>query len=221
MAEVKSISYTESQIITSIVNGDTALYEIIIRRFNSYLYKIGRSYGYSHEDTEDLMQETYLSAFSALSKFEGRSSFKTWLVKIMLNHCYQAKLKGSYSEIKQTHLKEEVIPMFSNQMDSDKNLLNKELNLIVENALLQLPEQYRLVFSLRELNGMNVSETSEALNISPVNVKVRLSRAKSMLRSVIEKMYSPEEIFDFNLMYCNKVVDTVMSRLIKKDAQLK
>ena len=71
--------------------GETALYEIIIRRYNPYLYKTGRSYGYNHQDTEDLMQETFINAYTNLKKFENRSSFKTWVTRIMLNNCFQKK----------------------------------------------------------------------------------------------------------------------------------
>jgi RNA polymerase sigma-70 factor (ECF subfamily) len=69
------------------------------------------------------------------------------------------------------------------------------------------------VFSLRELSGLNTNETAEALGITPVNVKVRLNRARHMLRAVIEKMYAPEDIFEFNLIYCDKIVDHVMKEI--------
>jgi RNA polymerase sigma-70 factor (ECF subfamily) len=76
-----------------------------------------------------------------------------------------------------------------------------------------------MVFSLRELNGMNVAETADALSISEVNVKVRLNRAKSMLRKEIEKIYSPEDIFEFNLIYCNAIVDNVMKAILQEDTE--
>jgi RNA polymerase sigma-70 factor (ECF subfamily) len=91
--------------------------------------------------------------------------------------------------------------------------LNKELGKILEKSILALPEKYKIVFTLRELNELSIAETSEALSISAGNVKARLSRAKSMLRSEIEKMYSREEIFDFNLIYCDGMVDRVMNAI--------
>ena len=86
----------ESEIIQRIVNGEKSLYEIIVRRFNAYLYKVGRSYNYNHEDTQDLMQETFIDAYKNLSAFEGRSGFGTWLIRIMLNNCYRKKEKASF-----------------------------------------------------------------------------------------------------------------------------
>lgn len=206
--------YTDPEIISKVLSGETGLYEIIIRRYNPYLFKTGRSYGFNHADTEDLMQETYISAFSSLAKFENRSSFKTWLVKIMLHHCYQKKQKFSFQKeiTTENSLHENASPMFThNHSDTNKTIINKELGHVLENALEQIPEDYRMVFSFRELNGMNTIETSEALNISESNVKIRLNRAKSMLRKEIEKMYSPEDIFEFNLVYCDRIVERVMS----------
>ncbi|CAN5504590.1 sigma-70 family RNA polymerase sigma factor [soil metagenome] len=213
--------YADLEIISRILSGEIALYEIIIRRYNSYLFKVGRSYGLNHPDTEDLMQETYLSAYTNLNKFKNRSSFKTWLVKIMLNHCYQKKQKFSYQKEMSTEniIHENAVPMFTIP-DTGKSIINKELGNVLENALQLIPEDYRMVFSLRELNGMSIIETSEVLNISESNVKVRLNRAKSMLRTEIEKAYSPEEIFEFNLVYCDRIVKNVMA-LISQNNSLK
>jgi RNA polymerase sigma factor (sigma-70 family) len=97
--------------------------------------------------------------------------------------------------------------------DTHKVVLNRELNHIIENSLAQIPLEYRMVFSLREINGMNVSETAYALETSESNVKVRLNRAKSMLRKEIEKKYNAEEIFEFNLIYCDAMVDRVMNKI--------
>ena len=81
--------FTEAEIIRRILDGEKAMYEIIVRRFNPYLYKIGRSYNYNHEDTQDLMQDTFVDAYKNLLQFEGRSNFKTWIIRIMMNNCYR------------------------------------------------------------------------------------------------------------------------------------
>jgi RNA polymerase sigma-70 factor (ECF subfamily) len=80
-------NFTEAEIIGGVLDGEKALFEIIVRRFNPYLYKIGRSYNYNHEDTQDLMQETFIDAFKNLKQFEGRANFKTWIIRIMMNNC--------------------------------------------------------------------------------------------------------------------------------------
>jgi len=92
-------------------------------------------------------------------------------------------------------------------------IMNKELGYVIEKALKQVPLDYRMVFSLREINGLNVIETAEALNISEANVRVRLNRAKTMLKKEIEKSYKPEEIFEFNLTWCDRMVERVMEKI--------
>ena len=203
--------------IKEILSGKPALYEILIRRNNPFLYKVGRSYGFNHHDTEDLMQETYISAFYNLAKFENRSLLKTWMIRIMLNNCYQKKQKHSYQKeiLQENNLNEKNTPMFTNPISEEKSIINRELGHVLENALNQIPEDYRIVFALRELNGLSTAETAEAANISETNVKARLSRAKTMLRNEIEKMYSPEDIYEFNLIYCDRIVNFVMAELEK------
>ncbi len=207
--------YSDQQLITLILNGELALFEMIIRRNNAVLYKTGRSYNYSHEDTEDLMQEAFIDAYRNLSKFEGHATFKTWITKIMLNKCFHKKHKLSFSNETPSEISDKSIPMYSSSRNADtaKSVVNKELGLIVENALKQLSLEYRMVFSLREINGFSVEETAETLNISQSNVKTRLNRAKSMLRKEIEKYYQPEEIFEFNRVYCDAMVGRVMNEL--------
>lgn len=206
--------YTDTEIIRKITSGDTLLFEILIRRYNSLLYKTGRSYNFNHHDTMDLMQDTFVDAFSHISGFEFRSSFKTWLLRIMLNNCYRKRLKsGSKSEIHE-ELTEKSLPMSLNSNDDvNRSYINRELGHIIEQALLKIPLDYRIVFTMREISGLDIQETSDVLNISQANVKTRLNRAKAMLKKEIVKYYTPEEIFEFNLVYCDEMVNRVMSNL--------
>ena len=207
--------YSDLEVVQKIAGGEIELFEILIRRNNPFLYKVGRSYNYNHEDTQDLMQDTYIDAFTHLSGFENRSSFKTWIIKIMLNNCFKKQQKWSFKNVAPAEINDMSLPMFSNQQQTDTNnaVMNKELSFVIEHALQQVPIDYRIVFTLREINGLNVSETAETLNISESNVKARLSRAKTMLRKEVEKTYSSEEIFEFNLVYCDAMVERVMQKL--------
>ena len=209
------VQISEVDIIKRILAGELALFELLIRSNNAFLYKTGRSYKYSHEDTQDLMQDTFLDAYRNLSKFENRSSFKTWIIKIMLNNCFRKQNKCSYKNEKGSEILDSSIPMFSNDRSRDTTnaVINKELGLVVEEAMQHIPLDYRMVFTLREINGLSVDETAEVLQISQSNVKVRLNRAKAMLRKEIETSYTPEDIFEFNLIYCDALVENVMSKL--------
>lgn len=205
---------TETEIIARVINGEKSLYELIVRRFNPYLYKIGRSYNYNHEDTQDLMQETFIDAYKNLLQFEGRANFKTWIIRIMMNNCYRKKGKSSFKNEITQDVNENSTPMFTNRNnDTDKLIQNRELGHIIENAIGKLPLDYRMVFSLREINGLNVSETANLLGISEANVKVRLNRSKAMLRNEVEKTYSASELFEFNLIYCDAIVENVMKKI--------
>jgi|SRR5690242_3425516 RNA polymerase sigma-70 factor (ECF subfamily) len=207
--------YADAEIISRVNEGDIKLFEILIRRYDPFLYKIGRSYRYNHEDTEDLMQDAYINAFCSLKKFQNRASFKTWLTRIMLNGCYQKKHKLSFkNEIGEDNFQNEKSDaLFEQSYNNEKMAMNKELGRVIEKAVHNIPEDYRIVFTLRELNGLNVAETAEALDISESNVKVRLNRAKGMLQKEIKKMYSPGEIFEFNLVYCDTLVNRVMEKI--------
>lgn len=216
MSDIKiQDNYTDTEIIQEVLLGQKELFEILIRRNNPFLYKTGRSYGYNHEDTQDLMQDTFVDAYRSLAKFEGRSSFKTWLIRIMLSNCYRKKLKLSFKyELSDIVIDEVTTPIFTMETaNPDKTATNHELNRIIEDALTSLPEDYRLVFSLREISGLSGIETAEALDISEANVRTKLNRAKAMMRKEIEKSYSAEEIYEFNLKYCDLIVQNVMSRI--------
>src|SRR4051794_1203444 len=212
-----AVQYTDTEVIEQVLAGNTACFELLIRRYNALLYKTGRAYGFNHQDTEDLMQETYINAYQHLKKLEHPAVFKTWLIKIMLHQCYHKARKGSYQYEKNNEV---VVNNNTNFMnlpnsynDSARAFLKKELNQVIESSLQKLPEEYRLTFALRELAGLSVNETAELMKTSPVNVKVRLSRAKLMLRREIEQLYSAADIYEFNLIYCDKIVAAVMNKL--------
>ena len=206
---------SDIEIVRLILNGQPAFFEILVRRNNRWLYKTGRSYNYNHDDTMDLMQDTYLDAYRSLDKFEGRAAFKTWIIRIMLNNCYRKQQKTGFKNEIISTIHVNSIPMFTHSKSNDTNrsVVNNELHGVIENALQQIPHDYRIVFSLREINGLSVEETAQALTISTSNVKVRLNRAKSMLRKQIENAYTPSEIYEFNLVYCDNMVNRVMQQI--------
>jgi RNA polymerase sigma factor (sigma-70 family) len=208
---------TDSEIISKIRTGEKDYFEILIRRYNSALYKVGRSYGFAHDDVQDLMQETHISAYLYLDKFEERSTYKTWLIRIMLNKCFNWSQKKStksnltFSDVSSTvtSFSPENLP-FS---DTRNEVLNRELGMVLEKCIEQLSPDYRTVFVLRELEGLSILETAEAINISEANVKVRLNRAKAMLRKQLESWYPQAAVYEFNLIYCDQVVENVFQKI--------
>jgi RNA polymerase sigma factor (sigma-70 family) len=211
------IKSSEEEIIQKILNGEIALFEILIRRYNPLLYKISRSYNFDHEEAKDLLQETHIAAYQNIKNFEGRSSYKTWIAKIMVNKCLYKLSYGSRKyEVPNQIVDENSQPMFvPNKQTTDANLLNRELSNILEKGLEKIPVHYRTVFVLREVEGLNTAETAEMLNITPVNVKVRLNRAKTLLQKELEKYYSKAQLYDFNLIYCDIVAKNVFDTISK------
>jgi len=130
----------EVEIIRRILAGEVYLFETLIKRNNASLYKTGMSYGFNHQDVEDLMQETYINAYSNLSKFENRSSFKTWIIKIMLNQCHHKAKKFSFKNEKPKEISqnENITPMFSSITDPNNVVANKELTMILQNAICKI-----------------------------------------------------------------------------------
>jgi RNA polymerase sigma-70 factor (ECF subfamily) len=195
-------------LVKKILCGEKKLFELIIRRYNQRLFRIGLSILNHEEEAEDAMQTTYIKAYEHLEKFENRSSFGTWLTRIMINECLAQKMKKQ-------RLNSEMQKLAENNMIMTtpvQVLMNKELSHALENAISQLPEKYRLVFILREIEGMSVHETGEALEIEEANVKVRLNRAKTMLQGNLNE-YMKDHVYAFHLSRCDRMVKNVLTTL--------
>jgi RNA polymerase sigma factor (sigma-70 family) len=205
--EAASPEISDVELIKKILEGEHRLFEVIMRRYNQRLFRIGMSVLEDDTEVEDAMQTSYIKAYEHLSQFEHRSSFITWLTRIMLNQCYEQKRKKQQAT-NIIHQTDNVV----NMRAPDNVLVNKELSAILEKAIARLPEKYRLVFMLREIEDMSVRETSEALNIEEPNVKVRLNRAKNMLREDLNG-YMKDSVYSFHLSRCNRIVNHVLDYL--------
>jgi RNA polymerase sigma factor (sigma-70 family) len=206
----------ESEIIQKILNGDTAAFEILMRRTNSALYKLARGFGFNHQDAEDLMQDTHVAAYKNLSQFSFGSSYKTWISKIMFRKClYKSSLAHSKNEKPNDFMEENSRPLFntSERSGPEDRILRKEFSNILETALQNIPVHYRMVFLLREVEGTSVAETADLLAISSTNVKVRLNRAKALLQKQMESYYNSATPYEFHLMYCDRIVQNVFAQI--------
>ena len=213
---------SDETVIQKILDGEMPLFEILIRRYNAPLYKIARSFGLNHEDAEDMMQETHLKAFLNLKLFRQESSYKTWLSRIMIRNCLRQVQKASHKNEQPAseNINEEMKPLYSNSgNEMNKDMNRKEVAKLVEYSLEKIPFAYKTVFVLREMEGFSVAETAALLNISTINVKVRLNRAKTMLHKELEKLYTTSDLFEFNLVYCDQVVHNVFNKIIHQNLQ--
>jgi RNA polymerase sigma factor (sigma-70 family) len=201
----------DDEIITRILHGEKDLYSIIVRRYNQRLYRIGMSMINDDAEVEDAMQVTYINAYENLGKFAFRSSFPTWLTRILINECLLRLRKRKKSISMNDENMENVMKQNKELHTPVTATVNSELRSILNDAIGKLPEIYRSVFVMREIENMNIAETKECLNISEVNVKVRLNRAKALLRDILSAQYSKEDILNFHLSRCDRMVEKVMS----------
>jgi RNA polymerase sigma-70 factor (ECF subfamily) len=207
---------TDNEIIARVLKGEKDLYALLVRRYNQRLYRIGLSIINDDDEVEDAMQTAYINAYENLEKFEFKASFSTWLTRILINECLLRIKKKKRSLLVQEGIKTEVYQQLTTDTETPmKKVLNSELKKILQEAILELPEKYRTVFIMREMENMNVVETQECLNISEVNVKVRLNRAKALLRNSITAHYKKEELLHFHLTRCDKMVEKVMRGIEK------
>ena len=195
-------------LVQHILSGQKNFFEIIMRRYNQRLYRAGMSILGDEAETEEAMQSAYIKAYEHLASFENRSSLATWLTRIMLNECFGRKKSRRLLPVDATKPPENNISL-STPMDQ---LMNKELSATLEAAIARLPEQYRTVFMLREIEELSIRETGEVLDITEANVKVRLNRAKTMLRSEL-KGYIKGHVYPFHLTRCNRIIAAVMEKI--------
>lgn len=200
---------TDEQVIEQVLSGNKRAYEHLIRKYDQRLYRISMSIVNSKTEALDIMQTTYLNAYAQLASFKGNSSFATWLTRILINESLHRKKK------KEQELKLQATKHPYDEANPLKALVNKELKMLLENAIAGLPEKYKLVFVMREVEGMNVKETMDVLQLTETNVKVRLNRAKEMLRQTLggEEFM---ELFKLDRIYCDQVVNNVMAEIERK-----
>jgi RNA polymerase sigma factor (sigma-70 family) len=195
-------------LIKRILTGEKRLFELIVRRYNQRLFRIGMSVLNNDTEAEDAMQTTYINSYEHLDKFESRSSFSTWITRIMINECLAQKKKRQRFK---TAMDQQPVNTMS-MAAPDHLLANKELSSLLENAIGQLPEKYRLVFILREIEELSIKETSEVLNIEAPNVKVRLNRAKTMVKETLNGQMK-DQLYHFHLNRCDRMVNKVFAHL--------
>ena len=203
----------DEEIIARILHGEKDLYSMIVRRYNQRLYRVGMSIINDDTEVEDAMQVAYINAYENLGKFAFRSSFPTWLTRILINECLLRLRKRKKSISMNDENMENVMRQNKEPQTPVTAIVNSELRSILNNAISKLPEKYRSVFVMREIENMNIAETKECLDLSEVNVKVRLNRAKAMLRDILSAQYSKDDILQFHLSRCDRMVEKVMTSI--------
>ncbi len=205
----------EAEVIAKILAGEKELYEILIRRNNQKLYRVIRSYLKDEAEIEDIMQDTYIKAFTKLYQFKLESSFATWLIRIGINESLaRIKQKGKIFNISNSrdflnHNSILEIPDYR-QLNPQDTLIRSEAKQVMENAIDQLDSKYRSVYIMREVEEMSIQEIALALDLSISNVKIRIHRSKEMLKEKLFTLTESKNIFEFGFGRCDRITDNVM-----------
>jgi RNA polymerase sigma-70 factor (ECF subfamily) len=214
--DIATQSLDDSKIVQEILEGKKDLYALIIRRYNQRLFRIGLSIIDDESVIEEIMQIAYIKAYENLEKFRFEARFSTWLIRILVNESlmYLKRREQTHRRSK-NHLETDVLQSSVEYNTPLKEMLNSELRTALELSIKALPEKYRTVFIVRVIENMSVAETMECLELTEASVKVRLNRAKIMLRNKLNSYVQNEEIMKFYKPRCDKMVDAVMKRVLQ------
>ncbi len=209
---------SDDEVIGRVLAGEAELFELIMRRHNQRLYRVVRSILGNDSEVEQVMQDAYVSAYIHLGQFAGRSKFATWLTKIAVHEALA--LKRRQKRFVDIDSLEEADKgqrnMFaSRERTAEQLLLDAEIRSILEYSVEALPEAYRSVLVLRDVEGLDTAETAECLGISAESVKTRLHRARARIR---KELYARSgavlsEAFGFHLSRCDRIVAAVLDRI--------
>jgi RNA polymerase sigma-70 factor (ECF subfamily) len=215
-----SESLTDEEVARRVRGGETALYEIVMRRYNQRLYRVARAILHNDAEAEDVMQDTYVRAYEHLDQFAGRAPFSAWLTRIAVHEApARLRLRNRTQSIDAPERDGELsVIMTSKSPDPEQNATGLQLREFLEEAVLSLPEHYRMVVMLRDIEELSTAETAQALELSEDNVKVRLHRGHGMVRSwLFDRIGSgAKEAFPFMGIRCNRVVEGVFDRLTQR-----
>jgi len=209
----------DSEVVRRVRAGERALFEVLMRRHNQRIYRAARAVVKDESEVEDVMQQAYINAFTHLDQFEERSEFSTWLTRITLNEAFARREKMRRAESITTHVDGEgralMETITSSQPDPERQAYARELRDVLEAAVDELPESYRTVFMLRDIEGLSTSETGAGLGLGDEAVKTRLHRARAMLRRTVSARIGAAAAgaFQFHAPRCDRVVNAVLERI--------
>lgn len=213
----RSKALSDEEIVDRVKAGDRALYEIIMRRYNQRLYRVARAILHDDTEAEDVMQDAYVRAYTHLDQFAGRSSFATWLTRIAVHEALtRLRSRKRHEFVDVTDYDGEIsMKMPGKSLDPEQNASTAQMKEFLEEAVLNLPESYRTVIMLRDIEELTTAETAEALDLTEDNVKVRLHRGHGMIRNwLFERIGTrAKEAFPFMGIRCDRVVQNVFDRL--------
>jgi RNA polymerase sigma-70 factor (ECF subfamily) len=199
---------------------DADAFRAIMRINNQKLYRLVRSIIRNDSEAEDIVQETYVTAFAHLSSFRGEASLATWLSRIAINEALGRlrKTRRAASVISGEPASDAHVipfPLGASGDDPERTMAQRQILRLVEQATDTLPDVYRTVFVARVIEGLSMEETADLLRLKPQTVKTRLHRARALVRKQLDEQIGPImlDAFPFAGRRCERLTNAVMKRL--------
>lgn len=203
---------SDEEVVRRVVDGETALFEILMRRYNQRVYRVVRAIVRNDDEAEDVMQQAYVNAYEHLRQFAGDAKFSTWLTRIAINEALARVRKRGFRVVDD---ESEIMDIESTDPDPEQLAAAAELRTLVEAEIASLPDSYRTVLMLREIEGLSTTETAQCLDVKEDVVKTRLHRARTVLRDNLYRRagLTFDGLFTFGNARCDRVVAGVFGRL--------
>src|SRR5205085_1488092 len=209
---------SDEEVVRRVLAGATPLFVICMRRYNQRLYRVARSILRNDAEAEDVMQDAYVRAYQHLQQFAGRSKFATWLTRIAVHEALaraqrQSRIRDLNSDTEAPG--DGMNTLAADTRSPEQNAGTAELRSLLEQAIEKLPEGQRMVLMLRDVEELTTQEAADALGLSEENVKVRLHRARAMLRKALYERVGANcsAAFQFEAPRCDRIVAAVFGRL--------
>jgi RNA polymerase sigma-70 factor (ECF subfamily) len=210
----------DQDLVARVVAGRAEAFRAIIQRYNRRLYRVARGVVRDDAEAEDVLQEAYVRAFAALPRFRAESTLSTWLTRIVMNEAIgRLRLKRREGELETAaengDLRVIMFPGVTASPDPEAAAARAQVRRLLEQAVDDLPEPFRLVFVMRDIEDLSTEETATSLAIRPETVKTRLHRARRLLREALDEKLSLalKDTFPFDGARCTRIADRVMARV--------
>lgn len=215
-----NVQVSDEELVSRVLAGENAEFETLMRRNNRRVYRVARAVLHDDAEAEDVAQEAYVRAYQHLDQFQGRSSFATWLISIAFHEALARVRKSArHQEIDaMDESSRDSLPELSVRNSSpEQDASTSEIASLLEDSIDTLPDKYRQVFMLRDVEEMSTADTAACLGISEENVKIRLYRARALMRKKLYARAGAKNSAAFQFMgeRCDRLVHTVMTRIAR------
>ena len=215
---VEPAQLTDEELVQCVLAGEKQMFEILMRRYNQRLYRVTRAILRNDAEAEDVTQEAYVRAYQHLNQFAGRSSFATWLTRIAIHEALgrvRGRKKKEEIDAMEEHRRDSLQQLSARDATPEQAASGSEVRSLLERSIDALPDTYREIFMLREVEEMSTGETAQCLGITEENVKTRLHRARALLRKEIYARAGATSTAAFQFMgtRCDRMVESVMRRI--------